>query len=201
MSEAKNNNNTHTQKQQSLDGWSVSWFIDYKGTRGHCQKLKMLMLRNASKVQVSYVVCAFGCCFVGANGLLVDVCQCCCLLMFVCLPLSRHFPCCKTWWIKNLNLITRCVWAFKNWNPNAGRRISTRVKDPEISQRESASKARRCVWSKCWLRDTSDMFHGGTVHFISSILIPASFRSNISWCRNLQTQAVYPLCCYSDMWL
>ena len=24
--------------------------------------------------------------------------------MFVCLPLSRHFPCCKTWWIKNLNL-------------------------------------------------------------------------------------------------
>ena len=40
---------------------------------------------------------AFGCCFVSANGLLVDVCQCCCLLMFVCLPLSRHFPCCKTW--------------------------------------------------------------------------------------------------------
>ena len=31
------------------------------------------------------------------NGLLADVCQCCCLLMFVCLPLSRHFPCCKTW--------------------------------------------------------------------------------------------------------
>ena len=53
-------------------------------------------------------VCAFGCCFVGANGwipltMLVDVCQCCCLLMFVCLPVSRHFPC-KTWWIKNLNL-------------------------------------------------------------------------------------------------
>ena len=23
--------------------------------------------------------------------------------MSVCLPLSRHFPCCKTWWIKNLN--------------------------------------------------------------------------------------------------
>ena len=42
-------------------------------------------------------VCAFGCYFVGANGLLVDVCRCCCLLMFVCLPLSRHFPCCKTW--------------------------------------------------------------------------------------------------------
>ena len=42
-------------------------------------------------------VCAFGCCFVSANGLLVDVCQCRCLLMFVCLPLSRHFPCCKTW--------------------------------------------------------------------------------------------------------
>ena len=41
-------------------------------------------------------VCAFGGCFVSANGLLVDVCQCCCLLMFVCLPLSRHFPC-KTW--------------------------------------------------------------------------------------------------------
>ena len=42
-------------------------------------------------------VCVFGCCFVGANGLLVDVCQCCCLLMLVCLLLSRHFPCCKTW--------------------------------------------------------------------------------------------------------
>ena len=47
-------------------------------------------------------VCAFGCCFVGANGcipltMLVDVCQCCCLLMFVCVPLSRHFPCCRTW--------------------------------------------------------------------------------------------------------
>ena len=35
--------------------------------------------------------------------MLVDVCQCCCFLMFVCLPLSRHFPCCKAWWIKNLN--------------------------------------------------------------------------------------------------
>ena len=28
-------------------------------------------------------VCVFGYCFVGANGLLVDVCQCRCLLMFV----------------------------------------------------------------------------------------------------------------------
>ena len=46
---------------------------------------------------VCVCVCASGCCFVSANGLLVDVCQCCCLLMFVCLPLSRHFPCCKTW--------------------------------------------------------------------------------------------------------
>ena len=51
---------------------------------------------------------AFGCCFVGANGcipltMLVDECQCCCLLMFVCLPLSRHFPSCNTWLIKNLN--------------------------------------------------------------------------------------------------
>ena len=52
--------------------------------------------------------CAFRCCFVSANGLLVDVCQCCCLLMFVCLPLSRHFTCCKTWWIKNLNLNLNC---------------------------------------------------------------------------------------------
>ena len=47
-------------------------------------------------VLVQVCVCAFGCCFLSANGLLVDVCQCCCLLMFVCLPLSRHFPC-KTW--------------------------------------------------------------------------------------------------------
>ena len=35
--------------------------------------------------------CAFGCCFVSANGLIVDVCQYCCLLMFVRLPVSRHF--------------------------------------------------------------------------------------------------------------
>ena len=59
-------------------------------------------------VLVQVWVCAFGCCFGSANGLLVDVCQCCCLLMFVCLPLSRHFPC-KTWWIKNPNLKC-CVW-------------------------------------------------------------------------------------------
>ena len=59
-------------------------------------------VRECALVQVC--VCAFGCCFVSANGLLADVCQCCCLLMFVCLPLSRQFPCCKTWWIKNLNL-------------------------------------------------------------------------------------------------
>ena len=56
------------------------------------------------RVRSCRCVCAFGCCFVSTNGLLVDVCQCCCLLMFVCLPLSRHFPCCKTWWTKNLNL-------------------------------------------------------------------------------------------------
>ena len=59
-------------------------------------------MRACALMQVC--VCAFGCCFASANGLLVDVCQCCCLLMIVCLPLSRHFPCCKTWWIKNLNL-------------------------------------------------------------------------------------------------
>ena len=48
-------------------------------------------------VCVQVCVCAFGCCIVGANGLLIDVYQSCCLLMFVCFPLSRHFPCCKTW--------------------------------------------------------------------------------------------------------
>ena len=46
-------------------------------------------------------------CFGGVDGcihltMLDDVCQCC-FLMFVCLPLSTHFPCCKTWRIKNLN--------------------------------------------------------------------------------------------------
>ena len=41
-------------------------------------------------------ICAFGCCFVGANGLLVDICWCRHLLMFVFLPVLRHFPCCKT---------------------------------------------------------------------------------------------------------
>ena len=45
--------------------------------------------------------CGCGCCTGGADGCIpltmhVDVCQCCCLLMFVCLPLSRHFPC-KIW--------------------------------------------------------------------------------------------------------
>ena len=45
---------------------------------------------------VQVCVCVFGCCFVGANGLLVEVCQCCCLLTFVCLSLSGHFPSCKT---------------------------------------------------------------------------------------------------------
>ena len=50
-----------------------------------------------ARVCAQVCVCAFGCYFVGANGcipltMLVDVCQCCCLLMFVCLPLSRHFP-------------------------------------------------------------------------------------------------------------
>ena len=47
-------------------------------------------VRVCSLVQVC--VCAFGCCFVGANGLLVDVCQCCCLLnMFVCLRFRDTF--------------------------------------------------------------------------------------------------------------
>ena len=37
-------------------------------------------------------VCACVCCVGGADGciplnMLVDVCQCCCLLMFICLPL------------------------------------------------------------------------------------------------------------------
>ena len=34
-------------------------------------------------VCVQVCLCVFGCCFVSADGLLVDVCQCCCLLMFV----------------------------------------------------------------------------------------------------------------------
>ena len=49
----------------------------------------------------------------GADGcipliMLADVCQCCCLLMFICFPLLRHFPYCKTWWIKNPNLWIYC---------------------------------------------------------------------------------------------
>ena len=50
------------------------------------------------------------CCFLGAIEcipltILIDVCQCCRLLKCLCAyPLSRHFPSCKTWWIKNLNL-------------------------------------------------------------------------------------------------
>ena len=52
--------------------------------------------RVCTRAHAGVSICV-GCCFVSANGLLVDVCQGCCLLMFVCLPLSRHFPCCKTW--------------------------------------------------------------------------------------------------------
>ena len=49
------------------------------------------------------------CCSGDADGcipltMLVDARQCCRSLMFVCLPLSRHFPCRKTWRIENLNL-------------------------------------------------------------------------------------------------
>ena len=52
-------------------------------------------------VWVQVCGCGCGCCFGGADGcihliMLDDVCQCCCLLMFVCLPLSRHVPC-RTW--------------------------------------------------------------------------------------------------------
>ena len=57
----------------------------------------LLILMVCVCVRAHAGVSAFGCCFVSANGLLVDICQYCCLLMFVCLPLSRHFPCCKTW--------------------------------------------------------------------------------------------------------
>ena len=58
-----------------------------------CACVRAWRARAGVYVRVHAGVCAFGCCFVGANGLLVYVCQCCCLLMFVCLPLSRHFPC------------------------------------------------------------------------------------------------------------
>ena len=58
--------------------------------------------RTRRCVCVQVCGCGCGCCFGGADGcipliMFVDVCQCCCLLMFACLPLSRHFPCCKTW--------------------------------------------------------------------------------------------------------
>ena len=60
--------------------------------------------RARARVRVCVRACVRGCvcCFGGEDGcipliMLVAVCQCCCLLMFVCLPLSRHFPCCKTW--------------------------------------------------------------------------------------------------------
>ena len=48
-------------------------------------------------VYVRVCVCYFG----GADGcipvtMLVDVCRCP-PFAYVCLPLSRHFPCCKTW--------------------------------------------------------------------------------------------------------
>ena len=76
------------------------------------------------RTDVCACVCVHGCVDVGCVlfwwcgwvSMLTDVCQCCCLL---CLYVYRsffllffflnwfglrHFPCCKTWWIKNLNL-------------------------------------------------------------------------------------------------
>ena len=53
--------------------------------------------------------CQCVCCFVGTYvciplTMLADVCQCCRLLCLYAYRFSRHFPHCKTWWIKNLNL-------------------------------------------------------------------------------------------------
>ena len=76
----------------------------------------LLILMVCVCVRAHAGVSAFGCCFVSANGLLVDICQYCCLLMFVCLPLSRHFPCCKTWWIKNQNLKHWQMHTSKYWH-------------------------------------------------------------------------------------
>ena len=66
-------------------------------------------------------VCMWVClrCFSDVDGhipltILVGVWQCCCLLMFVCLLLLRHLPCCKTWWIMNLNRNLKTV------RPNSG---------------------------------------------------------------------------------
>ena len=95
---------------------------------------------------VQVCVCAFGCCFVSANGLLVDVCQCCCLLMFVCLPLSRHFPCCKTWWIKNLNLylnLTCFKWNVTCFESNV--RNATCFQSAEMPSVLSQLKMRKCL--------------------------------------------------------
>ena len=83
-------------------------------------------------------VCAFGCCFVGANGcipltMLVDICQCCCLLMFGCVLLSRHFPCCKTFWIKNLNL---------NSHRNAGKNFTLWKKKKKKKKEKERKKGR-----------------------------------------------------------
>ena len=47
----------------------------------------LLILMVCVCVRAHAGVSAFGCCFVSANELLVDICQYCCLLMFVCLPL------------------------------------------------------------------------------------------------------------------
>ena len=66
-------------------------------------------------------VCMWVCmrCFSDVDGhipltILIGVWQCCCLLMFVCLLLLRHLPCCKTWWIMNLNRNLKTV------RPNSG---------------------------------------------------------------------------------
>ena len=73
--------------------------------RAHVPACVYVCVGARAHASVCMCMCVF---FVGADGcllltMLADVCQCCHLLMFVCLPPSRHFPWCKTWWIKNLN--------------------------------------------------------------------------------------------------
>ena len=114
-------------------------------------------------------VCAFGCCFVSANGLLVNVCQCCCLLMFVCLPLSRHFPCCKTWWIKNLNTENTGRCNSENRNAISDHRISFQLmlyfllknKNKKIALRLMKSHVDTSTWTLSRRQSERETVSGG----------------------------------------
>ena len=81
----KNQFNQHPRQTENILHWNITH--TYSVCVGLCVCVFVgACVRACALVQVctQVYVCAFGGCFVGANGLLVDVCQCCYLLV-VCM--------------------------------------------------------------------------------------------------------------------